>query len=341
MTTHFINRIKNTNKSHLEQTGFWVFMFLFVFDYHFEINNWAEAAGTTIAELCTYAVLVYINLFTLIPYVLNKSKSLYILAILANIGLYIFLIKAIGLEPSLYDKIGWRSMFSMALNATLFLFISFLYWYFKQWYFEREKQIILSGEKTEAELKFLKTQISPHFVFNTLNNIYALALTSHTNTAPMVAKLSGILRYVLYEASAQKVLLKNEWDMVKQYIDLFLLKKPKSQNIDTYLEGTLANYCIAPMLLVNLVENVLKHSGLENNVEAWAKINLELVDGGKMIFTTENTIATENENTDDGGIGLQNLRRQLDISYPNNYNLELINQDALFQVKLQIQLTKI
>ncbi len=231
-------------------------------------------------------------------------------------------------------------MFSMLLNTLLFLLISTLYWHFKQWQEERERQLILRSEKLEAELKFLRTQISPHFIFNTLNNIYSLALEGHENAAPMVAKLSGILRYVLYDGADERVFLKKEMEALRQYGDLFLLKKPRSRNVDFFVEGSLNGWQIAPMLLVNIIENALKHSNLEQDETAWVKVHAEISEGGSLVFTAENSVLNSASASEPGGIGLPNLRRQLEINYPGNYQLEMKSEGQIFSVTLRLNLKK-
>jgi LytS/YehU family sensor histidine kinase len=242
-----------------------------------------------------------------------------------------------GLEQQFYIYTGWRNVFSMVLNTSLFLLISSLYWFFKQGQIEREKYLIVKNEKLEAELSFLRTQISPHFIFNTLNNVYTLALQKHDNTAPMVAKLSSLLRHILYESNQGQILLRKEIDTLKQYIELHLLKKPRSQNIDFYTEGALNSWKITPMLLINFVENAFKHSGIDQNENAWVKINSEISEDGLFVFSTENTVFSISDN-ETGGIGLKNMRRQLEIDYPNTHTLIIKNEQGIFSVHLTIKL---
>lgn len=316
-------------------------MFLFVFDYHFLENNWTQAIGSTLLELLTYAVIVYLNLHLLIPFFLKKKRAtLYLSGMAAVVAGYVVLMRLTGLEDYFYEQGGWRNVFSLVLNTSLFLLISTLYWHFKQGQAARERQLVLRSEKLEAELKFLRIQISPHFIFNTLNNIYSLSLEGHENAAPMVAKLSAILRYVLYEGAGSLVLLKKETEALRQYVDLYLLKKTRSRNVDFYTEGNLNGWQIAPMLLVNIVENALKHSNLEQNPDAWVKIQADISTEGMLRFSAENSVSPNAPVNEAGGIGLANLRRQLEINYPENHVLEIKNEDKTFGVTLRLNLKK-
>lgn len=314
-------------------------MFLFVFDYHFVAYNWAGAIGSTLLELLTYACIIYLNLFLLIPFLLERKKiTSYLFALIAVVVGYIFTMRVTGWENIFYEIGGWRNIFSMMLNTTLFQLISTLYWYFKQSRKKREQALKLKSEKIEMELKFLRTQISPHFIFNTLNNIYSLVLNKHPNAAPMVAKLSGILRYVLYESSLERVLLNREIEVLHQIIELFLLKNPTSSNVDFYMEGNSNSWKIAPMLLVNIVENALKHSNLETDENAWVKIHIHISEQGKLLFEAENSISEFDSKQESGGIGLPNLYRQLDINYPTNYQLHTKKENGTYITILTLQL---
>ncbi len=329
-----------TKKALLEHSLFWLFMFLFVFDYHFIEDNLGEACLKTLLELLSYAVIVYINLLILIPFILKKAKVFwYVLSIVLTIILYIFILHVTTWENIFYDKATWRNIFSMVLNSSLFFIISSLYWSFQQWQVEREQKIILRSEKLEAELNFLRTQISPHFIFNVLNNIYTLILQNHENAAPMVAKLSTILRYVLYEGSEGEIVLQKEIELLKEYIDLHLLRKTRSNNIDFYHEGNLSEWKIAPMLLVNFIENAFKHSNIDNEENAWMKIHCEINDENLFDFVVENSFLEQNQ-SNSSGIGLQNVQRQLELYYPNRHSIIFKKGDETFSVQLKLQLTK-
>ncbi|HMQ46138.1 MAG TPA: sensor histidine kinase [Saprospiraceae bacterium] len=334
-------KLKNLkNIRHPEHAAFWLFIYLFVFDYHFWDGNWGQALWDTFVETITYAAIVYLNLLVFIPHFVQKKKPvLFVLACLALIVGYITFLRLTGLEAHFYDAGGWRNFFSMVLNTSLFLIISTLYWYFKQWQVERERQLILRSEKLEAELNFLRTQISPHFIFNTLNNIYALALQRHENTAPMVAKLSALMRYVLYEGNRGDVVLKKETETLRQYIELHLLRKPRSQNVDFYMEGNLGTWKIVPMLLINLVENCFKHSNIDGDENAFIKISGEIGSDGQFVFSTENSVARSAATTGSGGIGLENVRRQLELNYPGRHQLDISRKGNFFETRLSVQLT--
>ena len=322
-----------------DQIAFWLFMFLFVADYHFFDGEWGRAFTVTALEILTFATVSYVNFCVLMPRFFGKKKYfLFGIGAVLTVVLMIIITRFSGLEYQLYDAEGFRNIVSMTLNYTLFFLLSTLYWYYREWQKERERQLTFKNEKLEAELKFLKTQISPHFLFNTLNNIYALAYQKHENAAPMVAKLSKIMRYIIYEGNVEKVNLEKEIEVLRNYIDLHLMRKPRSQNIDFYTEGNFKNFQIAPLLLINFVENCFKHSDIDKNEEAFIKIQCVIENGNELEFKTENSFEpNSNNNNNKGGIGLENVRRQLDLNY-ENHDLKIEKEKNVFKLELKLEL---
>jgi LytS/YehU family sensor histidine kinase len=144
----------------------------------------------------------------------------------------------------------------------------------------------------------------------------------------------------LYEGSEGKIGLKKETDTLKQYIELHLLRKPLSQNIDFYAEGNQNEWYIVPMLLINFVENAFKHSNMDNNEMAWIKINSSVNEEGMLHFLIENSVFSSNLPSEASGIGLQNVKRQLELNYPNQYQLNIKQEKEIFSVALNVQLAK-
>lgn len=319
----------------LDQLVFWLFIFLFIFDYQFIDSNWFSAIWRTSLEVMTYMALVYINLKLLIPIFLEKKKlvlfgfSLIMLALI-----YVIILRISGLEHYFYDVGGWRNIISMLLNAFLFLLLSSLYSYLKKSNRQQQLNLTLKAEKAEAELRFLKAQISPHFIFNTLNNIYSLILQKHDNAAKMVTYLSKIMRYSVYHASRKKINLIQEIEHLQSYIDLFLLQKPESENIDTYQEGDFNNLQIAPLLLINFLENALKHGDMNVSENAWIKISIHNNEKN-FLYSVENSKPNEIRAEKSKGIGLENTQSQLDILYPD-HQLTIENKRDTYKISLSI-----
>ncbi len=198
---------------------------------------------------------------------------------------------------------------------------------------QRETQ--LRAEKSEAELRALKGQLHPHFLFNTINNLYALARVKSDKTAPVALKLAQLLRYVLYESQKPKVPLDQEIQLLRDYVELEKLRFDDGRlmvRFEVDLDNPKTE--IAPLLLLPLVENAFKHGASEQRDEARISI---------LIVLKNNILEAKIENTKPldkpqiaPGIGLQNLRRQLELLYPERHELVILNEEAAFEVRLQL-----
>ncbi|MEO1022797.1 MAG: histidine kinase [Bacteroidota bacterium] len=193
--------------------------------------------------------------------------------------------------------------------------------------------------RAESELMMLKNQISPHFLFNTLNNIYGLAYLGDDRTPEMISILSQIMRYLLYDCDQENVPLSNESALIDYYLALQILKYEDSVNVDYYKAGIQYNHIISPMILINYVENCFKHSDLEHNPEGWVNIHLE-VDNNILFFRTENTIKKEMETVlfERIGIGLRNSMRILEANYPGKHTMKTDSTEGVYTVDLILEL---
>ncbi|MCZ2222151.1 MAG: histidine kinase [Chitinophagales bacterium] len=190
-------------------------------------------------------------------------------------------------------------------------------------------------EKTATELSFLKSQIRPHFFFNTLNNIYSLAVTQNEKTPDAILKLSTIMRYMLNETQTEKTLLENEVNFIKNYIDLNLMRLTDKVKVNFEVKGLIENKQIAPLLFIPFVENAFKYgvSTKENS-----DIDIQIIaEDNKIILKVKNKIVCSDSNIiEQTGIGINNVRRRLDLLYPNSHVLSVIEENKIFKVYLEI-----
>lgn len=192
------------------------------------------------------------------------------------------------------------------------------------------------NEKLESEMKFLKSQFNPHFLFNALNNIYTLSILKSEKTPDNLLKLSGMLRYMLYDCKADKVSLGKEITYLKHFIDLHLLKDSRGLNVEVSLDESQPDLLIAPMLFVPFIENAFKHSRIEDLENGWIKIKLAVADN-HLVFNVDNSIPKEKFTKDKaGGIGLENVRRQLELMYPGQHVLEIKDDGDCFSTHLKL-----
>jgi len=195
----------------------------------------------------------------------------------------------------------------------------------------------LETEKLKLELNHLKSQVRPHFFFNTLNNMYSLSVLNSPKTPQMITDLSGIMRYVLYETGNEKVTLEEEVNFIKSYINLENLRHNQSDIIDFSVQGDIKGIMIEPLLFLPLIENTFKHSLHKNIPDKWVKLVLS-VDEDELIFQTTNPVSQVSKINDklQGGIGLMNVKQRLKLLYPGKHDLIIHDEADNFTVTLVI-----
>ncbi|MCB4808466.1 sensor histidine kinase [Tamlana sp. 62-3] len=190
----------------------------------------------------------------------------------------------------------------------------------------------------ENELKLLKSQINPHFLFNSLNNIYTLAGIDTGKTQKSIINLSDMLRYVLYDCEQEVVSIKKEIEYIENYLKLFALKSSKSYPISIKLNIENNGAYVAPMLFIPFIENALKHSNIDDRNNAFININITAT-STEINFDVENS-KPQNKVVKDGvgGIGLENVKKRLAILYPNKHSLKIVENETNFKINLQLKL---
>lgn len=212
----------------------------------------------------------------------------------------------------------------------------------KHWY---ERDLVtqeLEKDKLEAELKFLKAQIHPHFLFNTLNNLYALTLKGSKQAAEVVLKLSGLLSYMLYEGNRRKVAIREELEVIETYISLEKIRYGERLEVTYNVCGNTDDKEIPPMLIIPFVENTFKHGTSGQPENAWINIKIEVAED-LLTLMVENSKTngipvetTEFESKE--GIGLKNVKRRLDLLYGDRHELQISDDEDRFRVLLKLQL---
>ncbi len=203
-----------------------------------------------------------------------------------------------------------------------------------------KKQKELEKEKLNSELAFLKNQISPHFFFNTLNNIYSLIEVSSADAQEAVMKLSRMMRYLLYESESGQTPLHNEINFMNHYIDLMRLRLSKKVDLKVELPSGKNNMQIPPLLFISFVENAFKH-GVSYREKSFIHISMKL-EGEKILFTCKNSIGRAADREIDknhSGIGLENVQKRLKLLFPERHKLNIEKKDGHFNVFLEINLT--
>lgn len=288
--------------------------------------------------------LIYFNIYVLLPRFLYARKYfLYALLLLlsifavanTNILLNVILAKHGSAIFAREAEYNFRNLTTSSL--TLFYLLGLATgvklskeWVVnQQWIKEKEKQYL------ETELNFLKSQIQPHFFFNTLNNLYSLTLKKSDEAPEIVLKLSELMSYMLYESSAPKVPLDKEISYLENYLDLEKLRFGQRLQVIFDIEGRTEEVSIPPMILILFIENSFKH-GVKNNIHN-IKIEISLrVEGGFLFFLVQNPVVADEITSTNSGIGLKNVTRRLDLLYGNGYVLNIIEKDHKYIVSLKI-----
>ncbi len=334
----------------LQHLTFWTFAFFLLAGF------FAKEYGSTFLKLnliytglflLSIVVVVYINLLILIPRFLQKGKwLLYVFTLLPVIALGIMLnfLTFEYLSDFLFSDyyfISYYEIRDLFNFIIVFLAATTLLKLAKGWFelTEQKKKINqLEREKLDAELGALKSQINPHFLFNSLNSMYSLSLDNDPKVPQLLLKLSSGMRYMLYESNENFVLLEKELDYLNNYLDLQKLRTDQSAAIDFKIEGQVENQKVAPLVFIPFVENAFKH-GIKGAIEnVFINIRLE-IDAKSLVFKIENNKGTVEELLNDkrfGGVGLENVKKRLDLLYEKEYTLAIINDEQVYKVELKI-----
>lgn len=229
-------------------------------------------------------------------------------------------------RPSLYFIISYT------LNRILFTIIGFAFLIRS---LQQDEQLkVLKEQQLMAELTYLKAQLQPHFFFNTLNNIYALALKQDKNTAPLVAKLSEMMRYILYQSDQKMVLLKDEVEFIRNYVAVENIRYRSAITVNLDVQGIDEHSTISPLLLLPFIENAFKHGVAEEVSTGFVTIVI-WKNEDELTMEVSNSVAPQEE-AKTGGLGLVNVEKRLKILYPEKYQLLIQNDGKIYQVSLTL-----
>ncbi len=203
------------------------------------------------------------------------------------------------------------------------------------WFGNEHTQRNLESEKKEMELQFLKSQLNPHFLFNSLNNIYSLAYQKSDKTADAILKLSEIMRYMIYESNDSWVSLSKEIEYVQSFIELQKLRFKDGAAVEFTMNGEIDNQQIVPLILISFVENAFKH-GVANDPKNPIKINI--IANQKILHFSITNKKNKYNKDEMGGVGLNNVERRLQLLYPDRYKLNIVNSATHYTSELMLDI---
>ncbi|MDB5020155.1 MAG: hypothetical protein JWQ28_1282 [Pedobacter sp.] len=294
--------------------------------------------------------LFYINYTLLIPELIKSRKMYwwYILAITALIlvmGLIKTVIASLNSDIMLTftnqrtNKKEYIDITTYAIRTIFisgfFIVISSLLKFAVDWFANDRIQRNLESEKKDMELQFLKSQLNPHFLFNSLNNIYSLAYQKSDKTADAVLKLSEIMRYMIYESNDSWVSLSKEIEYVRSFIELQKLRFKDGAAVELTLNGEIDNQHIVPLILISFVENAFKH-GVANDPTDPIRINI--IANQKILHFSITNKKNKHNKDEVGGVGLNNVERRLQLLYPDRYKLNIVNSATHYTSELMLDI---
>lgn len=334
-------------KYKLDHILFWLLYTLFWLLVSGSIADFGQILNTLIV-IIFYAFASYLNIYVLIPLLLQKRKYLsYGFSITFTITLTYFPLAYLIYKYSpvssfeVQQNVWSPGFFIFHCIATSYtVAITMILRLLLHWYEREKEKLDLLRITTETELKYLKSQINPHFLFNCLNSIYSLTLKKSDDAPETVLKLSEMLRYILYEAGEKKVTIEKELNYLKNYLELEKIRMGNRGTItfDTHTDDD--NYLIEPMLLMPFVENSFKHGLNLQATDGWVAIVLN-IEAGKLSFSISNNkgknrlkIPVETV----GGIGIENVKKRLVLLYPTRHTLTINETEEVYKVDLGLTL---
>ena len=338
-------RVKQNIFTILLHVGFWALYFLLIIMLISSYLTVQQAILRIILNGFVMAFAFYFNALILVNQLLVKKKyaaffsSALVLVVVTTAFRYLLLKYFERSELSMFipEHPGKLMIFSFVNQLTVVTVSTGFQLLQNRITSERAKQQLKTSQ-SEAQLQFLKAQINPHFLFNTLNNIYALSVIRSSKTPDMILKLSELLRYVIYGGREKMVSVSDEIEHIRKFIELFQMKSEDHLNITLQVEGSAKGMFIEPMILIPIVENCFKHTDFDSNPKAYVKIIIALHDKTLKFITLNTKDDSNNQKDRTGGVGLENIKKRLHLKYFERHELIIQNKKQIFEVNLSMEL---
>jgi sensor histidine kinase YesM len=351
-------------RRHLVFWGFWGLYFGMIRELnprYLKLNghfpNFVQTMGEALLLLLPQAILVYPFLYFILPRYFFTGKY-----IKASIWVVVFLILTTFISACLLIYIPWHKVMWLSSQTELFrgadgsekwmlAYLSAMqgsltatalaasFKLFKYYYVKNLRNLQLQKENTAAQMQLLTAQIHPHFLFNTLNNIYSQTQLESPKGSKMIMGLSDMLRYILYEGDKKMVPLNQELLMIKEYLSLEKIRYGNKLEVHVLLPDNTENLCIAPLLLLPFVENCFKHGTSNILKHPWINLSIELKNT-MLVMKLMNGKISVKKDINSAGIGIANVRQRLELLYNDKYDLQIREDEEVFVVDLKVELIK-
>lgn len=340
---------------------FWVIAILFIFDVNSHADTYPKSVYLSFkaCSIVLLFILTWLNNFVIVPKTMGKRRyALYIVSALALVlafgALYVLIFKVMlhyypGIE--VYEvsiltspvTTDWsaatfiQEVLSFAFGLLIWVVVFTMAWYMNA-YTEKEKQVEKAKKKQlETELRLLRNQLNPHFLFNTLNNIYGLALKKSDKAPDSILQLSSIMRYVLYDANAATMPYEKEKEVMNAYIDMELLRLQQKENVAFYINAD-DNYKLPPLLWLPILENAFKYATRVITDNYFIDYHFSIENGVLTIRSSNSYKEGVDKQLNAGGLGLNNLHKRLSILYSGKYQLKEKKENGVYSIDLTISL---
>ncbi len=319
--------------------GLW--FFLRYQDYALE----STAFKVTLVKVADLALMVYITNYLLIPKLLYKRRYFlfglsFIAMILISSIIKMNILGHVTNNPALLSLSGnVKARIYDNVIPHFFLVLSGAAFKLMMDYTKMQQHMVeMAKEKAEAELNFLKSQINPHFLFNSLNSIYFLIEKNNVEARGALHKFSDMLRYQLYEMNGDQIPVEKEINYLKDYVDLQKLRRDENYTVQFNCSPEVKGFSIEPLLLIPFVENAFKHISHHKNQLNFIKLYLSMNNGVFHFMVKNSKEAIEKTTEKHAGIGLNNVKRRLELLYPGKHSLEIKNSFDNFKVELELKI---
>ena len=323
---------------------FWSILFLLFTVVEGSKGNMLLTIKKEIINIGFFALIVYLNIVYIFPkYVENKNLfghllNLFVIALLITPIKTLIIFFLHNNDPQAQATL-LKNQIYIFFSTFLVGLSSSIYSIFREWLRSQREKQELQKQTLTSELRFLKSQINPHFLFNTLNNLYALTLKKSDLAPEIVLKLSEMMRYMLYECNERRVPLSKEVNYLKNYLELEKLRQGKNIKTNLIVQGEIGSQMIVPLMFIPFVENSFKHGISDSISEGYVNIEILISDQDLQINIVNSKITrlSPPNKIKSGGIGLVNIRRRLNLIYPEEYILDI--QDSPNEYRVELGLT--
>ena len=334
-----------TNRIFWLNFSFWLLFFSYkYYDFTHFMEPWVAFVRIGL-PMFFHILLSYAHYFFILPPLLKTKRVLPYLARLLPVMAVIMTLQVLAENEVLsqfsrssdyYSSFGWSRFVSTTWNQLSFMIFTGMIKFAVDWFDMERKKQVLENQRLLAELNYLKAQINPHFLFNTLHNLNYLALSKSEEASAVIVKLSNIMRYMIYDTKEPKVVLSKEVAYMQDYLDLEKIRLNRQFDIQMDTSAANPDFLIEPLILIPFLENAFKHGVSDRHPDSWVQMRISTEADKLNMHIANSVFATDGQDTDDSGFGLENVQKRLILSYPDRHDLRISQTNDTYKVDLTL-----